>query len=218
MKRTRPDYQRRDRGSKPSSEQASRTSCCHSRDLKYFFECPYQFKLRILYGFNAPIHEALGYGKSLHDALAEVHTRAMEGDFLKEEEIAALVERHLHVPFAYESLREKLQASAKGVLSRYLADNADDLELIEYAEKPIEIDLGDGVTVVGRIDLVRRKDTGKTSIVDFKSNERAQEEEVTETAAPRLRSGPPGADRRDRRLRGDLRARGGQTDPALGAG
>ena len=29
-------------------------------DLKYFFECPYQFKLRILYGFNAPIHEALG--------------------------------------------------------------------------------------------------------------------------------------------------------------
>ncbi len=45
-------------------------------DLKYFFECPYQFKLRILYGFNAPIHEALGYGRSLHNALAEVHTRA----------------------------------------------------------------------------------------------------------------------------------------------
>ncbi|MER3460912.1 MAG: mandelate racemase [candidate division GAL15 bacterium] len=36
---------------------------------------PLQFKLRILYGFNAPIHEALGYGKSLHDALAEVHAR-----------------------------------------------------------------------------------------------------------------------------------------------
>jgi len=33
-------------------------------DLKYFFECPYQFKLRILYGFNAPIHEALGYSSA----------------------------------------------------------------------------------------------------------------------------------------------------------
>ena len=29
-------------------------------DLKYFFECPYEFKLRFLYGFNPPIHEALG--------------------------------------------------------------------------------------------------------------------------------------------------------------
>src|SRR5205823_3115430 len=28
-------------------------------ELKYFFECPYQFKLRFVYGFNAPIHEAL---------------------------------------------------------------------------------------------------------------------------------------------------------------
>ena len=33
----------------------------------------------------------------------------------------------------------------------------------------------------GRIDLVRRKDTGQTTIVDLKSNERAQPEEVTET-------------------------------------
>ena len=38
-------------------------------ELKYLFECPYQFKLRFLYGFNAPLHEALGYGKGLHDAL-----------------------------------------------------------------------------------------------------------------------------------------------------
>ena len=49
-------------------------------ELKYLFECPYQFKLRFLYGFNPPIHEALGYGKGLHDALAEVHKRALDGD------------------------------------------------------------------------------------------------------------------------------------------
>jgi DNA helicase II / ATP-dependent DNA helicase PcrA len=34
--------------------------------------------------------------------------------------------------------------------------------------------------VVGRIDLVRRKDTNETTIVDLKSNDRAQDEEVTE--------------------------------------
>jgi DNA helicase-2/ATP-dependent DNA helicase PcrA len=39
----------------------------------------------------------------------------------------------------------------------------------------------DGVSVVGRIDLVRRIDTGETTIVDLKSSDRAQPENVTET-------------------------------------
>ncbi len=37
------------------------------------------------------------------------------------------------------------------------------------------------MTVNGRIDLVRRVDTGETTIVDLKSNGRAQPEAVTET-------------------------------------
>ena len=54
-------------------------------ELKYLFECPYQFKLRFLYGFNPPLHEALGYGKGLHDALAEMHKRAITGDIASHE-------------------------------------------------------------------------------------------------------------------------------------
>jgi ATP-dependent DNA helicase UvrD/PcrA len=36
-----------------------------------------------------------------------------------------------------------------------------------------------GVTVDGRIDLIRRLDIGEVAIVDFKSTERAQAEDVT---------------------------------------
>ena len=36
-----------------------------------------------------------------------------------------------------------------------------------------------GITVDGRIDLIRRLDTGEVAIVDFKSTERAQAEDVT---------------------------------------
>ena len=74
-------------------------------ELKYLFECPYQFKLRFLYGFNPPLHEALGYGKGLHDALAEVHKRAVNGDLLTQAEAEDLVDRHLHTPFAYPELK-----------------------------------------------------------------------------------------------------------------
>ena len=149
-------------------------------DMKYFFECPYQFKLRILYGFNAPLDEALGFGKSLHDALAEVHGRALRGEHITESETQELVARHLRTPYAYKALREKLEAAAGKAISGYIRKNAATFRNLEFSEKAIEISLGDGVSVAGRIDLVRRLDTGEVTIVDLKSNERSQSEVVTE--------------------------------------
>ena len=180
VKRRRYDYSGRPR--LEPKQRAGITNVVFSfSDLKYFFECPYQFKLRILYGFNAPIAEALGYGKSLHDALAEVHGRAILGDVAGAEEVPALTERHLHTPYAYPALRQQLEAAAEKVLNRYLEDNRELFDKIEFSEKLIEISLGDGVSVNGRIDLVRRVDTGETTIVDLKSTDRAQPEDVTET-------------------------------------
>jgi DNA helicase-2/ATP-dependent DNA helicase PcrA len=70
--------------------------------------------------------------------------------------------------------------AAERVLRDYLHDNATLFDKIEFAEKQIEISLGDGITVTGRIDLVRRIDTGEITIVDLKSSDRAQTEDVTE--------------------------------------
>jgi DNA helicase-2/ATP-dependent DNA helicase PcrA len=179
VKRKAPDYAVRRRLS--PTPRASVASVVFSfSDLKYFFECPYQFKLRVLYGFNAPIHEALGYGKSLHDALAEVHARAIRGDMTGTSEVRRLIDTHLHVPYAYPALRQQLEAAAERVLRDYLHDNAALFDKIEFSEKQIEISLGDGITVNGRIDLVRRTDTGETTIVDLKSSDRTQTEDVTE--------------------------------------
>jgi DNA helicase-2/ATP-dependent DNA helicase PcrA len=86
----------------------------------------------------------------------------------------------LHTPYAFQALREKLEAAAKRVVANYIVHNHADLKNVEFSEKQIEITLDDGVRVVGRIDLVRRRDTGQTTIVDLKSNDRAQPEEITE--------------------------------------
>ncbi|SBW22698.1 DNA/RNA helicase [Candidatus Protofrankia californiensis] len=148
-------------------------------ELKYLFECPYQFKLRFLYGFNPPIHEALGYGKSVHDVMAEIHKRAIDGDLASAAEVADLVDRHLNVPFAYPALREQLRDAARKAVSRYLAENRGTLGQTLYSEQQVQVRVAPGITVDGRIDLIRRLDTNETSIVDFKSTERAQAEEVT---------------------------------------
>nr|MBA3404993.1 ATP-dependent helicase [Gemmatimonadaceae bacterium] len=175
-----PDYAKRKR--LPPQAKTSVANVVFSfSDIKYFFECPYQFKLRVLYGFNAPIHEALGYGKSLHDALAEVHARAIRTEKIDVTDAARLVETHLHVPYAYPALREKLEGAAKKSIAEYIKDNQALFDQIEFSEKKIEISLGAGVSVIGRIDLVRRLDTDEITIVDLKSTERAQAEDVTET-------------------------------------
>lgn len=148
-------------------------------ELKYYFECPYQFKLRFLYGFNPPLHEALGYGKSLHDALAEVHKRALAGDMVTPEDAGVLVGRHLNVPFAYPDLRNDLRAAGIEAIRRYLKDNAHMLDKTEHVEQVVEINLGDGLVVNGRIDLIRRTDTKEIIVIDFKSTERAQDEDVS---------------------------------------
>ena len=148
-------------------------------ELKYLFECPYQFKLRFLYGFNPPLHEALGYGKGLHDALAEVHKRAITGDLASSQEAEDLVTRHLHTPYAYPELKATLHRAAVQSVQRYLREHETDLERTVHSEKQIQVHVAPGITVDGRIDLVRRLDTDELAIVDFKSTARAQDEDVT---------------------------------------
>ena len=148
-------------------------------ELKYFFECPYQFKLRFMYGFNPPLHEALGYGKSIHDALAEVHKRALAGDLVAEDQAEALVNTHLHAPFAPPVLKEQLRAAAVAAVKRYIQEHGPSLRQTIHSEQQVEIQVTPGVTVNGRIDLIKRLDTNEVAIVDFKSSERVQAEEVT---------------------------------------
>ena len=148
-------------------------------DLKYFFECPYQFKLRFLYGFNPPLHEALGYGRSLHNALAEIHQRALAGSLLTDDAVSALLETHLHVRYAYPELAANLRRSADAALSLYLREHGPHLDKLLHAEETVELTLEDGIVVNGRIDLIKRTDTNEVVVVDFKSVERAQAEEIT---------------------------------------
>jgi DNA helicase-2/ATP-dependent DNA helicase PcrA len=180
VKRRVPDYSVRPRATPQPRAGLSNVVLTFS-DIKYFFECPYQFKLRILYGFNPPIHEALGYGKSLHDALSEVHSNALRGQMAEVADADRLVNTHLHVPYAYKALRETLEKSAKHVIAGYIEKNRSTFPNLEFSEKAIELHLDDGVSVVGRIDLVRKLDTNEVSIVDLKTSDRCQAEEVTET-------------------------------------
>lgn len=163
----------------PEQDRAEADVIITFSELKYFFDCPYQFKLRFLYGFNPPVREEMGFGKSLHDALAEIHSRAIAHDYADRAEVPNLVDRHLHLPFANPRLMEQMQAKSSFILDKYINENTALFDKIQYSEQDIEIKLTEGIVVHGRIDLIRRTDTNEVIIIDFKSTDRVQEEEVT---------------------------------------
>ncbi|HEV2635262.1 MAG TPA: ATP-dependent DNA helicase [Actinocrinis sp.] len=163
----------------PTPKRATPDVVLSFSDLKYLFGCNYSFKLRLMYGFDSPLQKELGYGKSLHDAMAEIHKRAIEGDIVDPSEAEALVDRHLNLPFANPAARDQLRPAAIASVQRYLDENSALLPLTEFSEQVVEIHPAPGVTVTGRIDLTRRLDTEEVSIVDFKSTERAQANDVS---------------------------------------
>src|SRR5262249_39737019 len=118
--------------------------------------------------------------KSLHDALAEIHSESIKGKVPQVTDVSRLVDDHLHLPFANSQVLENLQKAATQALTRYLQEHAAELTRLEHVEQPIELKLQDGIVVSGRVDLIRRTDTNETVIVDFKSDERAQAEDVTQ--------------------------------------
>lgn len=121
--------------------------------LEDYFECPYRFKLSMFYGFVQPFTELIGYGNAMHDIVRN------------------------HQPCGNQ--RQMMLESAKRGIKKYVERNQSTFDDIRMAETPIEIDMGDGVTVNGRIDMVKEVTIDgqkRTVIVDFKTaNKRVQE-------------------------------------------
>ncbi len=139
--------------------------------LEDYFDCPYRFKLTVFYGFNSPLTELIGYGNALHAVIRNINLAAIDGTKITDKFIEKTFEQVFHLPYAIEAQRERMLKSAKDSVKRYL-EHKDRFGEIRLAESPIEIDLGDGITVNGRIDMVKEVEEGgqkKTVIVDFKT-------------------------------------------------
>ena len=150
--------------------------------LKDFFDCPWSFKYYSFYGFADPLGARMGYGNTIHNALMEMHRKALEGHITTKEEIPALLKTHAHFPNALTQLAEELTHQAGLSLQVYLERNTAEFKNIIFAEKDIQLDLGHGIIVNGRMDLIKKKQldgSWQTTIIDFKSASDTQAYRVT---------------------------------------
>lgn len=152
--------------------------------LEDYFECPYRFKLSMFYGFVQPIPEQMGYGNALHEVIRCINQSAIEGKPITDKFVQKLFDEVFYLPYASTKQKERMTDSAKCAIKKYLECNKTTLGDIRLAESAIEIDMGDGITVNGRIDMVKDimvNGKKKTAIVDFKTaNKRVVEAINTE--------------------------------------
>ena len=110
-----------------------------------------------MYGFSSPLSIRLGYGKSVHNVLMEIHKNSLEGIETNLQHLPQLLNTHIHIPYAYDDVKEDIKEKASEVVKEYLRLNKDEFKNIEFAEKHIQIDLGDGILINGRVDLIKKK-------------------------------------------------------------
>lgn len=145
--------------------------------LKSFFDCPYSFKFFSFYGFVQPLQAQIGFGSSIHNTLMEVHREYLEGNAVPREAINSLLEKHMNFPYATEGIVRDMSERAQKSIEKYYDDNAPEFPYIQFAEKTIQLDLGDGILVNGKMDLIKKKNldgSEERTIVDFKSSSDAQ--------------------------------------------
>lgn len=156
----------------PNMKQESMPLSLNFSLLEDYFDCPYRFKLSMFYGFEQPIVPALGYGNVLHEIVRNIHVAVMKGESLTKENVKRMIDESFYFPYATPKLEENMYKSVIKVIHNYVEHNHDEMKNAHMVESDIEIDIGDGIKVNGRIDLVKKViagDSEQIAIVDFKT-------------------------------------------------
>jgi DNA helicase-2/ATP-dependent DNA helicase PcrA len=155
----------------PTSESENELIISYS-DLAAFMECGHAFRLRQRLGFRPRIAEAIGYGRAVHHILRTVAelTKA-KGEVPDQATINKLLDSNFFLPNASKFMHQKLKQGAKRLIDNYVKNHANDLKRVFETERPFELHL-DGVTIVGRADVILDYENGKPkalALVDYKS-------------------------------------------------
>ena len=142
-------------------------------DLRYYDRCPYDYKLRFIYGFNPEVALALGYGKSIHNILNIIHSKYRLHP-LTDEEIDKIIDEHFFLRFCTGELLERFREYAKRIIKNYVKAFSGEFNLILETEKSFEFALTEAL-LSGQIDLIKRvNEKGELEaieIVDFKEHD-----------------------------------------------
>lgn len=141
-------------------------------DLSAYARCGYDYKLRYVFGYNAGVPVAFGYGTQLHNLLNIIHNDYRDRP-LTNEEIDSLLAHHFYLRYAPGAILEPMRKAARRVIQNYVNTHSGEFKDVLETEKRFEFIL-DNTLVTGQIDLIKKIDGAgnlrEIEIVDFKSD------------------------------------------------
>lgn len=147
-------------------------------ELVSYSRCPNDFLLRNVYGYNAGVPMAFGYGTNVHNALNLIHKEYIRsGKVPSDAEIGNLIDSIFKMRYAPEKIAPRFRDAAIRVVKQYVQTNQKDFSRILETEKRFEFVLGKAL-ITGQIDLLKKvdKDGGlrEVEIIDFKTDRKEE--------------------------------------------
>lgn len=138
--------------------------------------CPLKFRFGYVDKLPQPPSPALSWGSSIHAAIEAWWNSKLPEPPPVEVLLQGLYDGWDDTGFEGMERSEKLRwyAHAQDVLRRHHARHSPTYRPAVACEAWFELDLGDGIEVVGSIDHVARTDAGGLGIIDWKTNKRAK--------------------------------------------
>lgn len=140
-------------------------------ELAYYLSCGYDYKMRLIYGFNPGVVPALGFGKQVHNVINLLHKQYEDtGKIPSKAQIIKLIEEHFYLRYASDSVTERLKAGAMKSLSKYVKMWEKDFSLSVKTERPFELEF-ENALISGSIDMIKHEDGNETflEVIDFKT-------------------------------------------------
>ena len=153
-------------------------------DLRYYLGCPHDYYLRKVLGFSPTIDQAFGYGRGVHNLMRAVHSNPEAWAELagrRDDLVAAvneLIRRGLfYLRYTTGDPAENMRQKGVRIVADYIEYFADELRDLTFEpEKEFETmieyeDDNGGAMIAGAIDIVRRDNPPRVTLIDFKSGD-----------------------------------------------
>lgn len=149
-------------------------------DLSCYRRCGYDYLLRAIYGYQAGVPAAFGYGARLHNILNIIYQDYIKSKKIpKEKDIEDLFDRHFFLRYATDTIVAALKAGGTKVIKNYVELNKQDFSKVLETEKKFELVENDAL-ITGQIDLLKKLDehgnVKEVEIVDFKSEKDSEKD------------------------------------------
>jgi len=142
-------------------------------DINCYRRCGYDYLLRNIYGYQAGVPPAFGYGTRLHNILNIIYKDFITSKKIPDEpSIDGLFDKYFFLRYATTKITDNLKKAGKRVIKNYVMVNKTDFTKVLETEKRFELVLGEAL-ITGQIDLLKKLDekgnVKEVEIIDFKT-------------------------------------------------